>query len=248
VLDAMTAELLAKRPEDRYSSATELAEDLRRVRDGLPLLAAAGLGEQRRTAQTSQDTGKTRAEPTVVAHGGRGSGPAASRTRQWALAVPLVALLVGMALLSVLTWALGGSTSNEGTPEAGGVQRVEAPAVVGLSRDEAQRRLDNVGLKLGLQEEASSDEVAEGAVIRQVPAAETEVARGSAVNVTLSTGPAQKPATQSSPTASPSAQAANAEQPEKAAKEAKKAAEEAAEKRHEERAKTLEEAQKAAEE
>src|SRR3712207_324170 len=116
-LDAMTAELLAKRPEDRYSSATELAEDLRRVRDGLPPLGAAGLGEQRRTAQTSQNTGKTRAEPTVVAHGGRGSGPAASRTQQWALVVPLVALLVGMALLGVLTWTLGGSTSKGGTPE-----------------------------------------------------------------------------------------------------------------------------------
>ena len=55
-LDAVTTKLLAKRPEDRYSSATELAEDLGRVGGGHPPLAL-GLGEQR-TAQISQDTGK----------------------------------------------------------------------------------------------------------------------------------------------------------------------------------------------
>ena len=165
--------------------------------------------------------------------------------------VPLVALLVGMALLGVLTWALGGDSSKQGPPEAGGVQRVEAPAVVGLSRDEAQRRLDGAGLKLGSQEQASSDEVEAGAVIKQSPAAGTEVERGSVVDVTLSTGPPQEPAPQSSPSASPaaspsaspSASPASAEQAEEAAEEAQKAAEE----RQEERAKALEEAQKESE-
>ncbi len=239
-LDALVAKLLSKRPEDRYASAVQLAEDLRRVRDGLSPLAV-GLGEQR-TVQMSQDTGKTRVAPPVVAPG-RGSGTSASRgPRQWALVVPLVALLAGMALLSVLTWALGGSTSKQGTPEAGGVQRVEVSSVVGLSRDEAQRRLESAGLKLS-QEEASSDEVPEGAVIKQVPAAGTEVERGSVVNVTLSSGPAQEPATRSSPSASPaaspSASPASAEQAEEAAEEAEKAAEE----RQEEREKALEEAE-----
>jgi serine/threonine-protein kinase len=158
-----------------------------------------------------------------------------------------------MALLGILTWALGGSTPKQDTPEAGGARRVETPAVVGLSLDEARRRLEGAGLKLGSQKEASSDEVAEGAVIQQIPAAGTEVKRGSDVNVTLSTGPAQEPAKQSSPsasataspsasaTASPSASPANAE-------EAEKAAEEAAKKRQEERAKAVEEARRAAEE
>ncbi|MDQ3590462.1 MAG: protein kinase, partial [Actinomycetota bacterium] len=35
-VDALVVRLLAKAPEDRYASAAELAEDLRRVRDGLP--------------------------------------------------------------------------------------------------------------------------------------------------------------------------------------------------------------------
>src|ERR671911_692451 len=57
-LDALTAKLLAKVPGDRYASAAELAEDLRRLRDGLQHLAA-GLGRGT-TARIPQDAGKTR--------------------------------------------------------------------------------------------------------------------------------------------------------------------------------------------
>ncbi|HEV8225200.1 MAG TPA: protein kinase, partial [Rubrobacteraceae bacterium] len=39
-LDALTTKLLAKDPADRYARSAVLAEDLRRVRDGLPPLAA----------------------------------------------------------------------------------------------------------------------------------------------------------------------------------------------------------------
>src|SRR5215207_8302200 len=42
VLEVLTLRLLAKDPTDRYGSATELLEDLRRVRDGLPPAFANG--------------------------------------------------------------------------------------------------------------------------------------------------------------------------------------------------------------
>jgi hypothetical protein len=42
VLDALTLRLLAKDPSERYGSATELLENLRRVREGLPLASAHG--------------------------------------------------------------------------------------------------------------------------------------------------------------------------------------------------------------
>jgi hypothetical protein len=41
-MNALVLRLLAKKPEDRYADAAELAEDLRRVRDGLPPLVAGG--------------------------------------------------------------------------------------------------------------------------------------------------------------------------------------------------------------
>src|SRR5215212_719690 len=43
-MDALVMGLLAKKPEDRYGSAAELAEDLRRAREGLPLSFAAAAG------------------------------------------------------------------------------------------------------------------------------------------------------------------------------------------------------------
>src|SRR3712207_9179227 len=50
-VDALVVRLLAKAPEDRYASAAELAEDLRRIRDGVPPPAGGvvdrGLEERR---------------------------------------------------------------------------------------------------------------------------------------------------------------------------------------------------------
>src|SRR5215212_1738964 len=128
-MDALTAKLLAKDPGDRYASAAELAEDLRRVRDGLPPLAA-GLG-QGTTARVPQDAGMTRTAPTVVAPRSRGTG---SGTRRELL--PLVALLSGVVVLGGLAWALTRGTLGGDTPAAGGAQRVEVPGVVSLPLEE----------------------------------------------------------------------------------------------------------------
>jgi serine/threonine-protein kinase len=258
-LDALTAKLLSKRPEDRYASAAELAEDLRRVRDGLPPLAV-GLG-QGTTARIPQDAGKTRTAPTVVAPGSRGTG---SGTRRALL--PLVALLLGVVVLGGLAWALTRGTAGEDTPAAGGAQRVEVPGVVSLPLEEARGRLGDAGLELGSQTEAASDEIAAGAVTEQNPPAGTEAERGTAVDVVVSTGPAPEPTTPSAtasaapsatasatstataaPTASPPAGRAGAAQGREEAREkAQEAAERAQEAREEakEREKERIEAQK----
>jgi hypothetical protein len=205
------------------------------MRGGLPLLAA-GFGEQT-TAQLPQDTGKTRTFPAVVAAGRRPSPPASFRRRRALL--PLIAALLGAVLLGGLVWALSQGASEEGTSEAGGAERVEVPDVVGLSRGEVQKRLDDAGLRLGSQDETSSGEVAAGAVIEQNPAAGTKVDRGDAVDVVVSTGSAQEPTTTA--TASPaSASPASDEERKEAQEEAKEAAKEAKEAR-EEATKELEE-------
>ncbi len=247
-LDALVVKLLAKNPEDRYASAAALAEDLRRVRDGLAPLAA-GLGDGT-TTPLREDAGRTRTTPTVAAPA-RAPGVPGRRRRKL---LPLIAaLLVGVALLGGIAWALTRDSPNQ----AGAGGRVEVPEVVGLTREEAQRRLEEAGLEIGSQDEAPSDEVDEGRVVEQDPQAGTEVGGGIAVDLVLSAGQAQDPTTQASPsstssasssasssaTSTPSASPAGDEEGEEAAEERQKELEEAAK----EREKELEEAQKEAE-
>ncbi|MDQ3792121.1 MAG: protein kinase, partial [Actinomycetota bacterium] len=194
-LDVLTAKLLAKDPGDRYASAADLAEDLRRVRDGLPPLAA-GLG-QATTARMPRDAGEGRTAPTLVAPEGRGK---TSGTRRALL--PMAALLLGLVALGGLAWALTRDTTGGGTPGASGVQRVEVPQVVGLPLEEAQGRLGDRGLELGSQTEAASAEISAGAVAEQNPLAGTEAERGTAVDLVVSTGPAPEPTTLSSASSS----------------------------------------------
>lgn len=66
---------------------------------------------------------------------------------------------------------------------------VTVPDVQNAPLDEARATLRSAGLEVTVTEEASED-VAEGLVIRQSPAARTSAARGSTVALVVSTGPA----------------------------------------------------------
>ena len=63
------------------------------------------------------------------------------------------------------------------------------PDVVGVSIDDAQRALEAQGLKLGAQTPQTSDEP-EDTVLAQDPEADTQLAVGEAVTVTVSAGTA----------------------------------------------------------
>ena len=241
-LDALVVKLLAKAPEDRYASAASLSQDLRRVRDGLPPVAV-GPGE----GTTERNVGDTEMTPQAAPTSGRTSKPPASLGRRRTLALSLAALLLGVALFVGVAWALGGDAPEQRSPDQVVAEKVEVPGVMGLSLNEAQKRLAEENLELGSRDEAPSGAVAKGLVIGQDPAAQTRVDRGRAVNVVLSTGQPQEPApqisTSATATASPAA-ASSREAAEEAAKLEEKRREEA-QKRAEER---REEAQDRAEE
>jgi eukaryotic-like serine/threonine-protein kinase len=250
-LDALTTRLLDKDPLERYPGAAELAEDLRRIRDGLPPLAV----EARE---------RTRTNPTVVAPARgtpRAGGGSARRP------ISLAALLVGVALLGGVAWALTRAPSEQSPSDAGRnpgtAALAEVPDLTGLSPDEARRRLDSASLRLGSRDEAASEVATRGSIIGQDPAAGTKAGRGSTVDVTISTGPAREaagspspnasPSTPptASPSASPSASSASAGGGAEAAKGPQEAAEDAAkerEKAREEALKRAEERRKAREE
>jgi len=227
-LDALAVRLLAKEPGDRYASAASLSEDLRRVRDGLPPLAA-GDGA---AGRASLDTAEEHLAPTRPGAGGPRWPAGLGRGR--AFAAPLAALLVGAALIGGLAWASGrdapGNAPDRAAPEQAAALRVEVPALEGLPRDEAQGRLEDAGLELGSRDEAPSGTVDEGAVIEQDPAEGSRVDRGRAVDVVLSAGQARGSAAQ------------------EAAEEAQKRREEAAEEEQKRREEAREKAQERREE
>lgn len=68
------------------------------------------------------------------------------------------------------------------------VPSVDVPDVVGMSREAAEEALKEAGLKLGTVSEQYHKDVPKGKLISQNPAAETEVKRGSTVNIVVSKG------------------------------------------------------------
>ncbi len=70
-----------------------------------------------------------------------------------------------------------------------GPGKVEVPDLSGMSADDAEATLEEYGLVIGATSEASSETIPVGSVISQDPVAGTEVAKGTAVDIVISTGP-----------------------------------------------------------
>jgi eukaryotic-like serine/threonine-protein kinase len=203
-LDALTAKLLAKDPEDRYASAVELANDLERIRSGLPsLVVDAEKTTKELVTAPLLSTGEKRPMGVTL------PPPAASplevfksgRTRWGRLTRTFATLLFSMILLGALGWVLMGDYSaleTSGSEDPSGAEEAapssvqeEVPELYYAS--EVEDALADAGLELGTQNEASSDTVPVGVVIEQDPAAGSTVEEGTTVDIVVSTGPKQVP-------------------------------------------------------
>jgi serine/threonine-protein kinase len=202
-MNALIVKLMAKDPEDRYASADELADALRRVSRGLPP-AAVGKLPRPRTQRTAVAQNPTDKMPSA--------NPAPLRRRRslpWLL-IALAAILLFLGTLGVLQ-ALGPNATNgwfdvfgadKNPPDKPSApQQVRVPEVAGLTRGEAQQRLINEGLQVGEITSFPSERIAFGRVIAPGYAAGTPVDLGTEVNLTVSSGP--QPIPSASPSASP---------------------------------------------
>jgi tRNA A-37 threonylcarbamoyl transferase component Bud32 len=159
-LNSLVTKLLAKNPEDRYQSATELAEDLRRVRDGLPPIAAQA------TVPLPQAATRGRARKGML----------------WVLAATMVLLaLIGA------SWALSQGLWDTPLGETGQPAGVEVPDVEGLTEEQARQGLAGFEVDVRRQESSAADA---GKVMEQSPAAGKRVEKGSRVVIEVGDGPA----------------------------------------------------------
>ena len=171
-IDAIVLTALAKNPADRYQTAAEMRADVDRAIAGLPvtapvpIVATPGSETQVLTPLTAVPiTAETEA-------GGTSRSPAF-----WVL------LTLGVLGVAIATLLVGRAIF--GTPT---VEQVTVPNLAGLTVPAAQNALIAQGLVLGNQTPQSSVTVPQDAVIAQTPPAGESIAKGSRVDITVSTG------------------------------------------------------------
>jgi serine/threonine-protein kinase len=190
--EAIVDKLLAKKPADRYASAEDLRADLRRFRQGEPVLAAQGLGA------ATAGMAAVAATQAVPASGGATTAIPATTAATTTTADEMVEeyapkrggwfvvlVIVLLAALGGLIWLLFRTVFNDDGEE--GPRLVTVPAVVNLPVDQATAALEELGFEVDEQSQ-QNDQVAEGTVFAQDPEAGTELEEGETVTITVSAG------------------------------------------------------------
>ena len=210
-VNALVLKLLAKNPDDRYADAWDLIEDLRKVRSGIPLAVAAPAAMPERQAsaarQEAQIPPPNRRTPRPATLGRRRR----RRALPWLLLALLALVLVPLGAVSLFdnnTGDPGGN--NQSSPTAG---KVKVPDVRGILQQRAEAKLRRAGLDVGTINQFPSDRIAPGRVIEPGYPVGKRLARGTDVNLTVSSGPSQPASSSASSSASATSSASSSASP-----------------------------------
>jgi len=170
-LDAIVMKAMAKSPDDRYQTAQELIDDLRRAAEGMPVAAAAVLPGATtqvidRASHTQVMTGPI--EEEMEEEPGRRVG--------WIVFWTLLIL----AVLGLASFFLVRALMSEPEP-------VVVPNVVGFNRAAAVQTLEDEGFEVEVRRQVR-DDVPADEVFRQDPEAGAELDEGALVTIFVSRG------------------------------------------------------------
>lgn len=169
-LDAITMKALAKNPDNRYSSATEMQEDLQRFCNGQRVQATPLLADE--TAIAGAATG------TQVMRTAEYREYEEPERKKAALYIIVTLLILG--IFGLLAWLLAGNLLG------GDEEPVTIPNVIGDREEDARTTLEDLGLRVETEEENSRKP--KGQVIDQRPREGAEVESGATVTLTVSAG------------------------------------------------------------
>ncbi|MGF0310686.1 Stk1 family PASTA domain-containing Ser/Thr kinase [Rhodococcus sp. IEGM1428] len=190
-LDSIILKAMAKNPANRYQSAAEMRTDLVRVLGGQRPSAPMVMNDEDRTTilgsvDSRQADFSGRDKPAAAAEASRPSRHAGPDDERWSrrglkIGLVSVAAVIVVAIVGAFLWSLGPGADPK---------TVTVPTVVGLAADEAQRQLEDVGLRVTIQEKPDSS-VPEGSAIGTNPAAGSQTESPGAISLDVSSGPQQ---------------------------------------------------------
>ena len=175
-LEAVILRAMRKNPAERYQSAAEMRDDLKRVIAGQPAVGGSYGGaspDQTSVLPPVEHSGATRPA------GAPQIRPVPKRRMSPWVWVAIIAALLALGLgVAFALGAIGGG-------------KVVVPTLSGLTEEQAKAALEAAGLKIGEIATENSDSVDIGLIISQDPAAGDKVEEGASVNIVVSLGIAQ---------------------------------------------------------
>jgi beta-lactam-binding protein with PASTA domain/tRNA A-37 threonylcarbamoyl transferase component Bud32 len=190
-LDAVVLKALSKNPLNRYQSAAEMRSDIVRVRSGQAPMAPSVMSADERTAMMA--SGPATASTRRI--NGRGMPPPPPTQYEEAYYADegpprrtgrVVAIVVGvLVVLGLVGFVAYQLLSGPATPS-----QVAVPPVVGQTQQDAANQIIAAGLRVGTvtTQESSVDQV--GKVLSSSPAAGSQAAQRSTVDLAVGSGPA----------------------------------------------------------
>ena len=181
-LDAILLKALSKNPANRYQSAAEMRNDLLRALAGQRVEATPVMGDAEKTAIIGTPPG------------GYGDGDwddeddgAGKRRRNRIIAAVIAGVLILGGVIAVALLVNAGDDQPAAEPTA---TQVPVPNVTGQDQATATRNLEAAGLAVGtVGSRVTSDPSQIDTVLGSDPSSGTQVAPGSAVNLTVGVGP-----------------------------------------------------------
>jgi serine/threonine-protein kinase len=180
LFDAVVMKSLMKNPDDRYHTAAEMRADLELLlQRSTPRYAQGSTISD--TQPIEQDDDATKRIPTVA------TNKSPKRTKSTEQNIPMI-VGAGIAVVAVVIGALV-LISKWISPAP--VDQIAVPDVIGLTIEQATAELNNDGLVIGEVTYQEAVDRPENTIISQNPSKDTNVDRGTAINVIISQGKGQ---------------------------------------------------------